>query len=154
MHRRMFSMSLYFEFDEAVRQYVNEWREDVRKMKDYEEWEPPIDAQGRVAIGCIYLTIYRDLNIYSHKDYDPNLTMLKFTAATTDMSLLFEKSTSIRDTFTLLLMLNQGEYGLLDRENDAVIIWWRGQAMSKVIADSWLSQREIESIVGAPKVSL
>lgn len=140
-------MSLFFHFDDAIRQYVDEWREDVRTMEGKEQWEPPIDAQGRVAIGYIYLNIYQDLNIYSRKDYDPNLVMLSFIAATTSMSRLFEDSTSIRDTFTRLLMLNHGTYGLLDRENDAVLIWWRGQVMSKAIGDSWLSQREIESIV-------
>lgn len=144
LHRRHFTISLYFEFDEAIERYSNDWRNDVRTSAGFEEWELPLDAQGRVAIGNIYLTVYRDLNYTSRKDYDPCLVMLCFTAATTEMSRLFEKSQSIRDTFTLLVLLNHGEYCLLDRENDAVVLCWKGEVMQRTIPDGWLPQRELE----------
>jgi len=73
--------SLMFPVDDAVRAYG-------------ESYGLPPEEDGRVRIGYVYLTVrFRSF-------LDPRYTSLEFWAATSGMSRLFERSASIRKTFT------------------------------------------------------
>ncbi|MBQ0963509.1 hypothetical protein KBY91_19360 [Streptomyces sp. RK23] len=73
--------SLVFPVDDAVRAYA-------------QSYGLPPEENGRVRIGYVYLTVrFRSF-------LDPRYTSLEFWAATSGMSRLFERSASIRGTFT------------------------------------------------------
>ncbi|MFC9466910.1 hypothetical protein [Streptomyces coelicoflavus] len=73
--------SLMFPVDDAVRAYG-------------ESSGLPPEENGRVRIGYVYLTVrFKSL-------LDPAYTSMEFWAATSGMSRLFERSASIRKTFT------------------------------------------------------
>jgi len=127
-----FMTSLYFEVDDELYDYA-----EYNKIED-------VEMQQRVAVGYIYLTVCRDSSVYS-ESYDPNLILLHFAAATTRMSTLFARSYSMRKTFTSLLDRFQGVYGLIDRENDAVLFWLRGKGLEVEIPDAWMALTEIEA---------
>jgi len=91
-----FNTSLYFEPDEEIEDYMKKTQDDIREQGDeYKDWVPSCDGRGRYPIGYIYLTVSIDLNRYDRGDYRHDLICFEFIAATTDMSLLFAKSTSI-----------------------------------------------------------
>jgi hypothetical protein len=112
-----FNTSLYFEVDEVIEVYMQQTQEDFQEQGDeYTDWMPLRDSQNRYPIGYIYLTVSIDLNRYGGNEYRTDLICFDFTAATTSMSLLFEKSTSIRKTFIRLLEEHEGVCGLFDDE--------------------------------------
>jgi hypothetical protein len=83
-----------------------------------------LDEPGgeRAAIGYIYLTVYfaeRRRRGYAE---------LTFTAATTGMSLLFERSASVRKLFTELAERVGAACCLLDKEHNGYEICWTGGA--------------------------
>ncbi len=73
--------SLMFPVDDAVRAYA-------------ESYGLPPERNGRVQIGYVYLTV-RFASFL-----DPGYTALEFWAPTSGISRLFERSASIRETFT------------------------------------------------------
>ncbi|WP_371102607.1 hypothetical protein [Streptomyces sp. PU_AKi4] len=90
--------SIMFGVDEAVREYHDG---DV---------EP--DELGRVQIGYICLTVR------FAPERHPRFALLDFTAATSGMSRLFERSASVRTVFTDLTAAGGGVCCLLDTESD------------------------------------
>ncbi|WP_143120524.1 hypothetical protein [Actinacidiphila alni] len=69
-----------------------------------------VDPLGRVAIGYVYLTVE------FARPSAPGFASLDFMAATTRMSLLFERSASVREVFTGLTAASGGVCCLLDKE--------------------------------------
>ncbi|MFG2869595.1 hypothetical protein [Streptomyces sp. NPDC048338] len=93
--------SMTFSGDDAVRAYC-------------EDSHTECDELGRVAIGYIYLTVTFAL------EQHPDFASLEFTAATSRMSRLFERSASVRATFTDLTVASGGVACLFDSEIDTV----------------------------------
>lgn len=102
----------------------------------------------RVPIGYIYLTVYPDLREAWGTKHEPGILLLEFTAATSKMSILFAVSSSIRNTLIGLLQACHGLYGLIDRENDAVVFWVNGEEYDKVIPGAYMPLIEIEAMLG------
>jgi len=120
---------LRFELDEAVREYhlaCNVGREQA----GLGTWE--LDESGRAAIGYIYLTARFSPKLH------PHWASLQFTAATSDMSRLFERSASARRTFTGLARDSGAVCCLLDTETDTFQI-------------CWLNGRETDETVPGPR---
>jgi hypothetical protein len=97
---------LMFGADAAVREY--------RAVPD----ESHLDELGRVAIGYIYLTVR------FAPAWHPQFASLEFTAATSSMSRLFERSGSVRKAFTDLTAASGGVCCLFDRETRVFDICW------------------------------
>lgn len=116
---------LLFELDEAVRGYHVACNAE-REQAGLSAWE--LDESGRAAIGYIYLTARFSPKLH------PHYASLQFTAATSDMSRLFECSGSVRKTFTGLARDSGAVCCLLDTETDTFQI-------------CWLNGREIEETV-------
>ena len=118
-----FILSLYFEQDAAILDYLQD--------RDGREWDrspPDDDAGSRVAIGLIYLTVYADLSQHYAFKEPTDLALFAFDTTGTRMSMLFEDSTSIRNTFITLLERFDGLIGILDREVDyGELFWFKGK---------------------------
>lgn len=97
--------SIMFGVDDAVREYV-------------EGLHLELDELGRVQIGYIYLTVR--FAPAQHPDY----AALEFTAATSGMSRMFERSAAVREVFTDLTAAAGGVCCLLDTESDTFDICW------------------------------
>jgi hypothetical protein len=138
-----FMTVLRFETDEEIRYYLQHggrgggW-----------EGELPLDNLGRVGIGYIYLTVYNDIRKFIEKAEDADLVLFQFGTPGSSMSVLFSESNSIRRAFLDLLEACQGVYGIFDMENEAEVIWWKGQEMAVRIPHAYLLMEEIESILG------
>ena len=98
----------------------------------------------RVEIGYIYMTLYPNSCAYSD-DFDPWLVMLRLTAATSNMSILFLESLSMRSAFVDLLERFKGVYGLIDREEEGTLFWLQGQRLDVNLPDANMNLRSIES---------
>ncbi|MER7955742.1 hypothetical protein [Streptomyces sp. NPDC096030] len=84
-----------------------------------------VDAQGRVSVGYIYLTVRFS------PAWHPNFASLQFTAATSSMSRMFVQSASVRKVFTDLTATTGGVCCLLDTETDIFdICWLNGETIS------------------------
>ncbi|MGW5680200.1 hypothetical protein ACWEV4_34965, partial [Streptomyces sp. NPDC003860] len=84
-----------------------------------------VDERGRVSVGYIYLTVRFS------PAWHPNFASLQFTAATSDMSRMFVKSTSVRKVFTDLTAATGGVCCLLDTETEIFdICWLNGETVS------------------------
>lgn len=114
--------------DKAIENDVLEREQAFRRREDSQDWSAPRDEQGRVAIGYIYL--YVNLQPRTQQS---EFVVLDFMAATTSMSILFDKSASIRETFVDLARTLNASYALLNRENDGVVLWLHGHQVEEVI---------------------
>lgn len=103
--------------------------------------DPPPGAP--IPVGYIYLTICSDLSGHESGETDPNLVRFQLMAATTRMSILMAESPSIRRTFSRLLAACKGVCGLIDREESAELIWWRGSERSVELPEADLTLAEI-----------
>lgn len=97
--------SLMFGVDDAVYEF-------------FEDRDLELDELGRVAIGYIYLTVR-----FAPKSH-PGHASLEFTAATTGMSRMFERSAAVEAVFTDLTAAVGGVCCLLDTESDIFDICW------------------------------
>ncbi|WP_244215544.1 hypothetical protein [Kitasatospora purpeofusca] len=89
------------------------------------------DENGRLAVGHIYLAVH--FTSWWH----PGYVSLSFTAATTGMSLAFERSASIREVFTGLTAASGGVCCLLDAERETwQICWLNGEPMHDTVPGS------------------
>ena len=141
-----FALSLYFPMDPVVEEYVKEWREDIR-AEFPGEWEPTLDASGRVAIGYIYLSV-GEAAIVERSDGPPSaLLPLNFDVAISRMNALFEESAAVRDIFIALAEKTGALYVLLDREVDALLVWRNGERRNDYIEDPELGLSEIERLI-------
>jgi hypothetical protein len=108
--------SIMFGVDDAVREYVDTVH------------DPEPDELGRVAIGYVYLTVRFESWLH------PNYASLEFTAATTGMSRMFERSASVRAVFTDLTVASGGVCCALDTESDTLqICWLNGQPIQEIV---------------------
>ncbi|GAA2123282.1 hypothetical protein GCM10009759_74260 [Kitasatospora saccharophila] len=86
------------------------------------------DEHGRLAVGYIYLAV--EFTSWWH----PGYVSLRFTAATTGMSLAFERSASIRKVFTGLTAASGGICCLLDTERPTwQICWLNGEPVQDTV---------------------
>ncbi|MEE1805363.1 hypothetical protein [Streptomyces sp. BE133] len=107
--------SIMFGVDEAVREFCGD-----------RDSEP--DEFGRVQIGYVYLTVR-----FAPAPH-PRFASLEFTAATSGMSRLFERSASIRAVFTGLTAASGGVCCLLDTESETFqICWLNGQPIHDTV---------------------
>ncbi|MFJ1702483.1 hypothetical protein [Kitasatospora sp. NPDC088346] len=77
-----------------------------------------VDELGRVAIGYVYLTVRFAPTLH------PRHASLQFTAATSGMSRMFERSASVRAVFTDLTAAAGGVCCVLDTESHTVQVCW------------------------------
>ena len=110
--------------DEVIRAWAEAERREGRQ-------EHP-DAQGRIWVGSVYLSFWRDCGLRS------GYSRLDFTAATTSMSRLFEQSASIRGAFTGLAQSVGAACLVLDREGDGdEVCWPAGGGDPAALAATW-----------------
>ncbi len=104
--------SIMIDVDDAMREFL---------LRDVDR----VDELGRVSVGYIYLTVWFS------PAWHPNFASLQFTAATSDMSRMFEQSASVRKVFTDLTAAAGGACCLLDTETDTFdICWLNGETVS------------------------
>jgi hypothetical protein len=97
--------SIMFGVDDVVREF-------------FEGHDSEIDELGRVAVGYIYLTVRFAPALH------PHYASLEFTAATSSMSRMFERSASVRAVFTSLAAASGAVCCVLDTESDTFEICW------------------------------
>ncbi|MER7672808.1 hypothetical protein ABTY61_30750 [Kitasatospora sp. NPDC096128] len=97
--------SIVFAVDDAIREFLHA---DVDR----------IDERGRVSVGYIYLTVRFS------PAWHPDFASLQFTAATSGMSRMFERSASVRKVFTDLTAASGGVCCLLDTESEVFDLCW------------------------------
>ena len=118
---------------------------DPELLDYYHRDNPQVTGKSqRVEIGYIYMTLYPNSCAYS-EDFDPWLSMIRLEAATSNMSILFIESPSMHRAFIDLLERFKGVYGVIDREEEGILFWLRGQTMDVNIPDGCMSLRTIES---------
>jgi hypothetical protein len=129
-----FTISLYFPEDLPIVEYLTERGDNL------EDRSPPEEPRRkRYAIGFIYLTVYADLAQHWAFEKPSDLVLFSFGTTGTRMSMLFERSRSIRETFIFLLAQYQGLYGVFDREVDwGELFWYRGEEMSVSLIENYL----------------
>ena len=137
-----FNISLRFPEDEALLEYV-------RERDGADDWRAPPDpdTETTLSIGYIYLYIYADLRAFSKRFPDQGLVAMNFVSAGTTMSLLFDESTAMRNTFIDLLERHDGVYGVLNRELEADLFWWRGETVDISIGSIYIPPDEVDATV-------
>jgi hypothetical protein len=140
--RFSFATSLGFPEDEVILDYV-------RDLEDEEDWRAPPDPDGRRTyyIGFIYLTVYADLRAFSRNFTQQDLVAMNFVSAGTTMSLVFSESPAMRKTFIKLLEDYEGVIGVLNRELEAELFWWRGEELEVSIGSAYTPPDEIDAMV-------
>ena len=126
-----FMTCLYFDKDDEVQDYL-----------DFNNPEQNAE-QKQASIGFIYLTVYNRWEGYG-ECWDPGQILLRFAAASSNMSILMAQSMAVRKPFIGLLERYRGLYGVIDREMDGVLFWLRGKEMDVGIPDSWMGVRAID----------
>lgn len=137
-----FSISLRFPLDNCIQDYLQEINQaqglpGVTALK----------SGSPVGIGMIHLWAYQDLSAFSETFNEPDLASLIFEANGTRMSLLFDESNQIRETFLHLLADHGGIGGLIDYESDAMLFHWRGKALNLSVGSVYTSPTEIDAIL-------
>ncbi|MGB9872874.1 MAG: hypothetical protein ACPLYD_14610 [Anaerolineae bacterium] len=112
-----FDLILNLEADQALEQFT---RIDPQTLH----------AQGdRLNLGHVYFRV----------DNPPEnqVSQLTFIAGGNRMSWAFLDSHSLQSAFSRLLAAHGGICGALNREEDRIIFWWRGEATWEVLEDAW-----------------
>ena len=140
-----FCTALYFEEDDAILDY----RERHRYPDSEEERCPPVqETPARVSIGFIYLSIHKDLARLNSPNELDRYCLFEFGTPGTTMSILFDYSPSIRQTFVELLKSVPGICGVFNREDTGVLFWWQGKLLDDIeIEDAFLPPAELEKII-------
>lgn len=134
-----FSLVLRFDRDEALQDYI-----DRLEIHDDPDRAPPdLDGGDQVSIGYIYLDIHQ---IIPERPAS-NLVLFDFGTPGTRMSLLFDESSSILQTFVQLLERYHGVCGVFNREDYGRLFWYKGQSLSEEIEDPYMLPDEIESFL-------
>ncbi len=132
-----FMTCLDFTPDDALVEYADQYGNQPQQRSD---------GRRVVSIGYIYLAVATDLKDVGGQPGQA-LIGLTFTAATTNMSILFCESDSIRHAMVGLLEGYEGVCGILDREDSAELIWWRGKPVSVELPHAYLELAEIENLL-------
>jgi hypothetical protein len=140
-------MSIYFEEDEAIKDYQH------RLFGDDDLRSPPEVGQPRlVPIGYIYLTIYNPSSEFFSGMHSYEYVAFNFGTTGTRMSMLFYDSYSIRRTFATLLERVPGICGVFNREDGGGdVFWYKGQTLFEEIPDPFMPLPEIEELLGLNK---
>lgn len=112
-----FDLILNLEADEALERFT---RIDPERLH----------AQGdRLNLGYVYFSV----------NNPPESQMGRFTfiAGGNRMSWAFLDSHALQRAFSRLLEAHGGICGALDREEDRIIFWWRGEETWEVLEDAW-----------------
>ncbi|NPV55096.1 MAG: hypothetical protein HPY76_00280 [Anaerolineae bacterium] len=134
-----FMTSLYFAPDKHVSTYLEHL---FRLNKTPEPTTLPDGSQG-LSVGRIYIYVHNDLRSLEQGIYQPELSLLRFEAASTPMSMLFVDSICVRERFCQFLAGFHGVCGVLNMEDYGRLIWLNGKAMDEDLPDPWLSPAEI-----------
>ncbi|MGW4247507.1 hypothetical protein [Nocardia sp. NPDC004722] len=116
-NREFMDLSLRFDTDEALRAYGDP------------------DDEGQFRIGYIYLTVYNAAWL------SPDHLEFSFMAATTDMSILFLESPSIRNWFASLAIDHDAPLCLLDVEQGPDLGYAPGYYMSVSVGTGRIFER-------------
>jgi hypothetical protein len=136
-----FMTVLRFALDPAIIDYLERQGHPRVTEKLQAALDVPSSSNPQVGIGYIYLTVdYR-------AEVGDGLVLFQFDTTGTKMSLLFVESQSIRQAFIRLLESCQGVYGILDMEDSAELIWWKGREMSVRLPHAYLTSAEIEEFL-------
>jgi HEAT repeat protein len=92
------------------------------------------------------------LTLPTRRRIDSGDVRIKFTAATTDMSLLLEKSTSIRHTFVQLAQKHEDTICILDREGRDIVLWIDGESVLEDVGDSLVQRGALRKRVRANRM--
>lgn len=133
-----FSTVLYFEEDEAILEYIkgDESTEELRSP-------PEPNGKRRIPIGYIYLSIRNKGSDWYAEDDPREWAAFCFGTPGTTMSILFEDSPSIRNTFLNLARVIPAECAVFDREFNGEVIWWQGHEISEQIEYPFMTPSEI-----------
>jgi hypothetical protein len=135
-----FILTMYFYPDQEIWDYLQRVSPEHR---DSMTRESPLGYP----VGCIYLTVYNDLNAIKKGGWNPDLVLLEFGTPGTTMSILFQESASIRSRFEYLLEANQGICGVLNMEDSGRVIWLNGRRVEEYIPDPYASPEEIVELL-------
>jgi hypothetical protein len=141
-----FMTTLCFEADDALLYYLERLERGFGRGAD-DNPRDLLNAQGRAAIGYVYLSVHNDMSDWPMETGE-DLVLFEFGTPGSSMSVLFTESDSIRRSFVHLLATCRGVYGLLDMEDTADLIWWRGEEMSERLPTAQIPLAEIERIIG------
>ena len=140
-----FSIVLRFEEDEVIQDYVY----SIYRGEGETDRSPPnTEETNQVMIGYIYLTVYNDLSRLMTLKKPTDLVLFDFGTTGTRMSMLFDDSTSIRNTFVELLERCQGVCGVFNREyGGSELFWLEGKHLSEWVGDAYIEPEEIERML-------
>ena len=134
-----FALVLYVAEDKAILDYTS------RYTKEYYLRSPPPDEKRRISVGYIYLTIYQSIPDQAQSDW----VLFDFGTTGTRMSLLFDESTSIRDTFKELAQKCHSVCAVFNRESGGVVFWLNDHDVpDKRIDDPYILPEEIATLLG------
>jgi hypothetical protein len=89
-----------------------------------------LEAQGgETALGYVYFRV--------DNPPDEAVSCFVFIAGGNRMSWAFLDSRSLQSAFSDLLAAHGGLCGLLDRDEDRIVFWWRGQATWETLREAW-----------------
>lgn len=134
-----FALALFFAEDKAILDYTS------RYNKDYNLRSSPPGAKRKLLVGYIYLTIYQSIPDQPPSDW----VLFDFGTTGTRMSLLFDESTSIRDTFKELAQKYHSVCAVFNRESGGVVFWLNDHDIAdKTIDDPFILPEEIKILLG------
>ncbi len=134
-----FALVLYFAEDKAVLDYTS------RYTKEYYLRSPPPDDMRKISVGYIYLTIYQSIPDHVQSDW----VLFDFGTTGTRMSLLFDESISIRDTFKELAQKYHSVCAVFNRESGGIVFWLNDHDIpDKMNGDPFLLPEEIGTLLG------
>lgn len=138
-----FALRCIFPEDEAIISFLKNRGDEVDDLK------PLAGSQvRRIPLSTVYLTIYQQGLTRPF----PGLALFSFGTTGTKMSLLFDESQSIRETFTVFLERNQGVCGIFNRETGGgEVFWWKGEHLTQKITDPLMTPDEIEALLSDGK---
>jgi hypothetical protein len=139
-----FALSLRFEEDEAILDYLIK-----NGDKGAHRARPDVNGIEQIAIGFIYLTIYADLSKHFAFKKPTDRVLFDFGTTGTRMSLLFDESTSIRDTFRELAQKYHSVCAVFNRESGGNVFWLNEHGIpDKMIDDPYILPEEIATLLG------
>lgn len=136
-----FTLSMRFPVDEAI----YEW---MLRLKNEGFVDPQVSKTLQYGdVGCIYLTIRQKLLWEEAPKLPSEYVLFDFGTTGTHMSLLFDESIEIRNTFTDLLDNYNGVCGVFNREDNGEVFWFGGRQVNLPLNDPFLSIEEIKALL-------
>lgn len=142
-----YSTVLYFEEDEAILEYMESHGKGMEDLR----CPPESTGKRKYAIGYVYLSIYNRKSDWYGEEGARDVAAFDFGTPGTTMSILFQESTSIRNTFLNLARSVPAVCAVFNNEFDGEVIWWKGKEVSFQIGDPFMQPHEIENFLSSPK---